>query len=140
MPPSRRKTTNTAVTADEQNNINEGTTGIVVVGGIGNQLPLSNYVTRQEIIPMQDQLNILRSSIFQANVTTMNMFTYIEQQITNFGQRTIQLSSNIDEIHQQFEQMRISGVTQNSDISIIGDPNFFDVVFEKNGNNDPDMA
>ena len=126
--PSRPKTTNTAITADEQNNINED----FVVGEI-------DYVTRQEIIPMQDELNFLRSSLFQANVTTMNIFAYIEQQIINFGQWTMQLNNNIDQIQLELERMRISGVTQNSDISII-DTNFLDVVFENNGNNDPDMA
>ena len=56
------------------------------------------------------------------------------------GPIAIQLNNNIDQIQLELERMRISGVTQNSDISIIGDPNFFDVVFENNGNNDPNMA
>ena len=78
--PSRPKTTNTAITADEQNNINED----FVVREI-----------RREIIPMQNELIFLRSSLVQAHMTTMNMFNYIEQQVINFGQLTIQLNNNI---------------------------------------------
>ena len=119
-PPSRPKTTNTAITADEQNNINED----FVVREI-----------RREIIPMQNELIFLRSSLVQAHMTTMNMFNYIEQQVINFGQVTIQLNNNIDQIQLELERMRISGVTQNSDISIM-DPRFCAEVFGDNGNND----
>ena len=107
-PPSRPKTTNTAITADEQNNINEDS----VVREI-------DYITRREIIPIQNELIFLRSSLVQAHMTTMNMFNYIEQQVINFGQLTIQLNNNIDQIQQEMERMRISGITQNSDISIM---------------------
>ena len=117
---SRPKTTNTAITADEQNNINED----FVVREI-----------RREIIPMQNELIFLRSSLVQAHMTTMNMFNYIEQQVINFGQLTIQLNNNIDQIQQEMERMRISGITQNSDISII-DPHFCAEVFGDNGNDD----
>ena len=120
---SRPKTTNTAITADEQNNINED----FVVREI-----------RREIIPMQNELIFLRSSLVQAhmtNMTNMNMFNYIEQQVINFGQLTIQLNNNIDQIQQEMERMRISGITQNSDISII-DPHFCAEVFGDNGNDD----
>ena len=105
--PSRPKTTNTAITADEQNNINED----FVVGEI-------DYVTKREIIPMQNELIFLRSSLVQAHMTTMNMFNYIEQQVINFGQLTIQLNNTIDQIQQEMERMRISGITQNYDFSI----------------------
>jgi len=118
--PSRPKTTNTAITADEQNNINE------------------DFVLREirrEIIPMQNELIFLRSSLVQAHMTNMNMFNYIEQQINNFGQLTFQMNNNIYEIQQEMERMRISGITQNSDISII-DPHFCAEVFGDNGNDD----
>ena len=118
--PSRPKTTNTAITADEQNNINED----FVVREI-----------RREIIPMQNELIFLRSSLVQAHMTTMNMFNYIEQQVINFGQLTIQLNNNIEQIQQEMERMRISGTTQNSDISII-DPHFCAEVFGDNGNDE----
>ena len=118
--PSRPKTTNTAITADEHNNINED----FVVREI-----------RREIIPMQNELIFLRSSLVQANMTTMNMFNYIEQQVISIGHVTIQLNNNIYEIQQEMERMRISGVTQNSDVSIT-DPAFYGEVFGHNGNND----
>jgi hypothetical protein len=120
---SRPKTTNTAITANEQNNINE------------------DFVLREirrEIIPMQNELILLRSSLVQAhmtNMTNMNMFNYIEQQVISFGQLTIQLNNNIHQIQQEMERMRISGITQNSDISII-DPHFCAEVFGDNGNDD----
>ena len=120
---SRPKTTNTAITADEQNNINE------------------DFVLREirrEIIPMQNELIFLRSSLVHAHMTNMNMFNYIEQQINNFGQLTFQMNNNIYEIQQEMERMRISGVTQNSDISII-DPHFCAEVFGYNGNDELDM-
>ena len=118
--PSRPKTTNTAITADEQNNINED----FVVREI-----------RREIIPMQNELIFLRSSLVQAHMTNMNMFSYIEQQVINFGQVTIQLNNNIDQIQQEMERMRISGITQNSDVSIT-DPAFYGDLCGDNGNDD----
>ena len=87
---------------------------------------------------MQNELIFLRSSLVQAHMTTMNMFNYIEQQIINFGQLTIQLNNNIDQIQQELERMRISGVTQNSDVSIT-DPAFYGEVFGYNGNDELDM-
>ena len=123
---SRPKTTNTAITANEQNNINE------------------DFVLREirrEIIPMQNELILLRSSLVQAhmtNMTNMNMFNYIEQQINNFGQLTFQMNNNIYEIQQEMERMRISGITQNSEISIT-DPAFCAEVFGYNGNDELDM-
>ena len=117
---SRPKTTNTAITANEQNNINE------------------DFVLREirrEIIPVQNELIYLRSSLVQAHMTNMNMFNYIEQHVINFGQLNIQLNNNIEQIQQEMERMRISGITQNSDISII-DPHFCAEVFGDNGNDD----
>ena len=121
--PSRPKTTNTAITADEQNNINE------------------DFVLREirrEIIPMQNELIFLRNQLVQGHMTTMNMFNYIEQQINNFGQLTFQMNNNIYEIQQEMERMRISGITQNSEISIT-DPAFCAEVFGYNGNDELDM-
>jgi hypothetical protein len=124
---SRPKTTNTAITANEQNNINED----FVLREIRREI----IPIRREIIPMQNELIFLRSSLVQAHMTNMNMFNYIEQQVINFGQVTIQLNNNIEQIQQEMERMRISGITQNSDISII-DPHFCAEVFGDNGNDD----
>ena len=127
---SRPKTTNTAITANEQNNINED----FVLREIRREI----IPIRREIIPMQNELIFLRSSLVQAHMTTMNMFNYIEQQVISFGQLTIQLNNNIHQIEQEMERMRISGITQNSEISIT-DPAFCAEVFGYNGNDELDM-
>ena len=54
------------------------------------------------------------------------------------GPIAIQLNNNIDQIQLELERMRISGVTQNSDVSIT-DPAFYGEVFGYNGNDELDM-